>query len=73
MSMKTDKGLRLIRGLYGLNQSQLAKKLGISQSFLCEVESGKKQPSLEFLENYAKVFGLSLSSLVKFMEDLKED
>ena len=31
----------------GLSQHQLAKKLGITQTFLSEIERGRKNPSLE--------------------------
>ena len=31
----------------GLSQNQLAKQLGITQTFLSEIERGRKNPSLE--------------------------
>ena len=31
----------------GLSQHQLAKQLGITQTFLSEIERGRKNPSLE--------------------------
>lgn len=31
----------------GLSQHQLAKQLGITQTFLSEIERGRKSPSLE--------------------------
>jgi len=46
-------------------------KLEISASYLSEIETGKKQPSLEFLNKYASVFGMKLSSLILLSENLE--
>lgn len=35
------------RYAHGLSQHQLAKQLGITQTFLSEIERGRKKPSLE--------------------------
>ena len=35
------------REALGLSQHQLAKQLGITQTFLSEIERGRKSPSLE--------------------------
>lgn len=39
-----DKRLRL-----GISQNKLAKSVGITQTFLSEIESGRKAPSVEVL------------------------
>ncbi|MCZ7597545.1 MAG: helix-turn-helix domain-containing protein [Gammaproteobacteria bacterium] len=44
--------LRLVRDYHRLDQRELAGKLGISPSYLSELEKGKKKPSLELLEKY---------------------
>jgi transcriptional regulator with XRE-family HTH domain len=63
--------LRLIRVFHDLNQSQLAAKLNISKSYLSEIESGKKEPTLQLLQRYADVLKMPLSSLVFFAEELQ--
>ncbi|WP_038213435.1 helix-turn-helix domain-containing protein [Xenophilus azovorans] len=62
--------LRLIRVYHDLTQTQLSYELGVSNSFLSEVESGKKTPSLEVLAKYAERFDIPMSSLLFFSESL---
>lgn len=66
------KALRLIRQYHHLNQANLAKGLSISVSYVSDLESGKKEPSLEDLQKYADFFKVSLSSLVIFSDTLSE-
>lgn len=54
-----------------MNQTQLASKLSISTSYISELESGKKEPSIEVLQRYAQHFNVPLSSLVVFSETLE--
>lgn len=62
--------LKVMRKYHNISQTQLAAKLSISGSYLSEIESGKKEPSLEVLHRYADVFEVPLSSLVVFSETL---
>lgn len=62
--------LRLIRVYHDMTQTQLSYELGISNSFLSELESGKKNPSLELLSKYGERFQIPLSSLLFFSESL---
>lgn len=62
--------LRLIRQYHNLNQTQLASKISISISYMSEIESGKKEPSIELLQKYATYFNVPLSSLIVFSETL---
>ncbi|MBW8371223.1 MAG: helix-turn-helix domain-containing protein [Thiobacillus sp.] len=63
--------IKLIRQYHNLNQTQLALKLSISTSYLSELESGKKEPTLDILQRYSNVFNVPLSSLVVFSETLE--
>lgn len=63
--------LRLVRDYHRLDQRELAGKLGISPSYLSELEKGKKKPSLELLEKYQAVFDLPPSSLIYIFEALE--
>lgn len=62
--------LRLVRVFHDMNQSALAERLGISKSYLSELESGKKSPTLELLQKYAETFNMPLSSLLFFAENV---
>lgn len=61
--------LRLVRVFHDLNQAALAERLGISKSYLSEIESGKKPPTLDLLQKYADAFNMPLSSLLFFAEN----
>jgi len=52
---------------------ELSKKLGISQSYLSEIERGKKTPTLDLLQKYGEVFNLKVSTLLFFSEELDKD
>lgn len=66
-----NEALRLIRAYHDISQSQLSLLLGISNSYLSEIESGKKQPTLELLGKYSEHFEIPLSSLLFFSENLE--
>jgi transcriptional regulator with XRE-family HTH domain len=65
-----NQALRLIRSFYDISQSDLSTKLGISNSYLSEIESGKKQPTIEILSKYSEQFDIPLSSILFFSENL---
>ncbi len=62
--------LRLVRVFHDMSQVALAERLGISKSYLSELEAGKKQPTVELLQKYASTFNMPLSSLVFFAENV---
>jgi transcriptional regulator with XRE-family HTH domain len=62
--------LRLLRVFHDMSQTDLACRLGISKSYLSEIESGKKEPTLNLLYRYATEFDVSLSSLLFFVESV---
>ena len=47
--------LREKRKRLGLSQYMLAKKVGISQSFVNEIESGRKSPSIDMFFKLCEV------------------
>jgi transcriptional regulator with XRE-family HTH domain len=73
-----DRALKLIRQYHRLSQVELADKLGLSRSFVSELEkAGGKKPSIDVLERYAAFFKIPTSSLLLFAErsgsaDLRE-
>ncbi len=62
--------LRLIRVFHNVKQTDLANSLAISPSYLSEIENGKKEPSLQILERYAKEFKTSTSAILFFRDGL---
>lgn len=65
-----NRALRLLRTYYRFTQVELAKKLGISNSYLSEIESGSKSPSFELLERYSEVFKIPASTIMLFAEKI---
>ena len=68
-----NEALRLMRVFHDLSQKELAEKLGISKSYISEIESGKKPPTLELLNRYADIFDVPASSIMFFSESLNKD
>ena len=66
-----NKVLKLVRQYHRLNQKQTAEKLGISPSYLSEIESGHKEPTLSILDEYHKNFGIPKASLLMIAESLE--
>lgn len=66
-----NQALKNIRQFHNIKQSQLSTRLGISNSYLSEIESGKKSPSLELLDKYSEIFDIPVSSLLFFSESLE--
>ena len=65
--------LRLVRVFHDMSQTELAGRLGISKSYLSELERGeKKKITLDLLERYAQNFNIPASSLVFFAEQVDE-
>jgi transcriptional regulator with XRE-family HTH domain len=69
VSIMYDRALKLIRQYHRLSQAELADKLGLSRSFVSELEkAGGKKPSIDVLERYASFFKIPVSSLLLFAE-----
>lgn len=48
--------LRAWRARRGLTQTDIAKALGTTTTYICLIEIGKKNPSQKFLNNFEKMF-----------------
>ena len=65
------RALRLLRTYHQFSQIKLAKRLGISNSYLSELENGDgKEPSIELLSKYADIFKMPVSSILLFSEQI---
>lgn len=65
------RALKLLRTYHQLTQVELARRLGISNSYLSEIEKGDKPPGLELLDKYADVFKMPTSSILLFSESIE--
>lgn len=57
--------VRALRRERGWKRVELAEMLGLDRSYLSEIETGKKDPSLRVLKRLAGRFQVSLSRLLR--------
>lgn len=67
-----NEALRLLRVFNDRKATDLAKELGISAAYLSEIETGKKTPSMDLVNQYAKVFRTKPSSILFFSEGIQK-
>lgn len=69
MKYYLEKNLKYLRNKYGIEQTELAKKLNLkSNSTISEWENGKRLPSIEQFNSLSKIFNVPMDALIK--EDL---
>ena len=66
-----NRALKIVREVHRMKQGELADSLGISKSYLSELERGEKKVSLEVLNKYAITFDVPASTFLSFMEALE--
>ena len=64
------RALKQLRLFHGLKQTELASRLSVSPSYISEIESGQKDPSLELIQKYALEFRVPASSVLFFAENV---
>ncbi|UAK23843.1 helix-turn-helix domain-containing protein [Sphingomonas nostoxanthinifaciens] len=63
-----NEALRLVRVFHDLNKTQVAERVGLSKSYITELERGDKKVTIEVLQKYADGFNIPVSSLMFFAE-----
>jgi len=63
-----NEALRLVRVYHDMSKAELARDLGLSRSFITELEAGSKKVTIDTLEKYAEFFEIPVSSLMLFAE-----
>lgn len=61
---EVGKRIKKIREASGLNQIQVAKFIGVDQSYISKIENGERQLRLDLLEKLANLFGYSMTNLM---------
>jgi transcriptional regulator with XRE-family HTH domain len=59
-----QQNLKQLRKLKGYTQEQLALKMGIKRSLLGAYEEGRAEPPIERLQDFARMLGVSVDSLI---------
>lgn len=67
--------IKTMREAAGMNQKQLGKKVGVSESFINEVETGHKVMNEALIDKLSKILGKDLNdiTMVSEEENAKED
>jgi transcriptional regulator with XRE-family HTH domain len=52
----------------GMNQADLAERLGVTKSYVSQILSGHRRPGLDTLETFAAVFGADPADLIRKLE-----
>lgn len=63
--MNVGENIKNRREASNMSQRDLAEQVGIAQPFLCQVERGTKNPSLQVAAEIAKVLKCDLKDLVE--------
>jgi transcriptional regulator with XRE-family HTH domain len=66
-----NRALKLLRTYHQLSQTELANKLEVSNSYLCEIEKGTKTPGLDLLGKYSAIFKMPVSNILLFSEEIE--
>ncbi|MBP2622853.1 helix-turn-helix transcriptional regulator [Streptococcus oricebi] len=64
--------LKELRARDGLNQTELAKKAGVSRQTISLIERGEYTPSVLIALKIAKIFGENLEAVFRLEEEKKE-
>ena len=56
--------IRSLREADGLMQQDLADRLHVSRTYLSQLETGKREPSIQLLKNAAGIFGVPVALLL---------
>jgi len=64
-SAKLGKNLKRIRTEKGITQGDIVRNLGVSRSFISNIENGKTNPTLSTITNIAKALGVLSDELLK--------
>lgn len=62
--MNIGKNIKIMRIKAGLQQVELAEKLGVSQSMICQIERGTKSCTMQLGAEIAEVLGCTIGDLM---------
>ena len=72
MKAQEQLGMRVkyLRKKLRWSQEDLALSANINKNYICDLENGRRNPSLEILERIAIAFNISLAELFKGVESI---
>lgn len=72
MTAREQLGMRIkyLRNQLSWSQEDLALEANINKNYICDLENGRRNPSLDILERIASAFNMSLSDLFRGIETI---
>ena len=72
MKAQTQLGMRIrfLRKRLGWSQEDLALEANVNKNYICDLENGRRNPSLDVLERIAKALKITLSELFRGVETI---
>lgn len=70
---RLGESIKHLRNQKGMTQKQIAKKLGVAESFINEVELGRKVINEGIISRISKILGEDLNDINMFAEDMAEE
>lgn len=72
MTASEQLGMRIayLRSKKGWSQLDLSLESEVNKNYICDLENGRRNPSLEILERIANAFGITLEVLFKGIESI---
>lgn len=71
--MTIGENIRHIRELKGMTQQELADSIGISRSYLGDLEKNRRNPSTETIEKLSNLLGVSIFYIMKGMKTKQDE
>ena len=68
-----SRALLIIRKYHNVKQTELSNHLNVSNSYLCEIEKGRKNINLDLLKKYSGYFDIPVSSILFLSERMDSD
>ena len=69
-SESLGKRVKFLRKQLRLSQLELSIDSGVNKNYICDLEKGRRNPSLDVLERIADALGVSLEGLFKGVESI---
>lgn len=63
--------IRYLRSFRKWSQEDLALEANVNKNYICDLENGRRNPSLEILERISDAFGITLSELFRGIETIE--
>jgi transcriptional regulator with XRE-family HTH domain len=69
-SESLGKRVKFLRKQLRLSQLELSIDSGVNKNYICDLEKGRRNPTLDVLERIADALGVSLEGLFKGVESI---